>query len=119
MRIALCFTVVAMFAAFVGSALSIAAPVTPKPDPEKGHALAERVCVACHVVSRQAATSTIPADVPSFPEIANKRGQSMELLAGRIVIPHPPMPAIALSREEIVNVVAYIMTLKDGTAHSP
>lgn len=40
----------------------------------------------------------------------------MEAIAGRIVIPHPPMPAVALSREEIANVVAYIMTLKDAAA---
>lgn len=38
----------------------------------------------------------------------------MESIAGRIVIPHPPMPAISLSREEIANVVAYIMTLRDS-----
>lgn len=114
MTFAQCFTVVALMG-LVGSASGIAAPATPKPDPEKGHELAERICVACHVVSRQAATSTITADVPSFPEIANKPGQSMETLAGRIVIPHPAMPAIPLSREEIVNVVAYIMTLR-GTA---
>jgi cytochrome c len=117
MTFAQCFTVVALMG-LVGSASGIAAPVTPKPDPEKGHELAERVCVACHVVSRQAATSTITADVPSFPQIANKPGQSMENLAGRIVIPHPAMPAISLSREEIVNVVAYIMTLKENAHQS-
>ena len=90
-----------------------AAPTTPRTDPGKGRALAERVCVTCHVVSNEAATSTVAADVPSFVAIANKPGQSMETLAGRIVVPHPPMPAIALSREEIANVVAYIMTLRD------
>lgn len=89
-----------------------AGPLTPKPDPVKGRALAERACVACHVVSKPA-SSTIAADVPSFVAIANKPGQTMEAIAGRIVIPHPPMPAIALSREEIGNVVAYIMTLKE------
>lgn len=89
-----------------------AGPVTPRADPVKGRALAERACIACHVVSKQT-TSTVAADVPSFSAIANKPGQSMESLAGRIVIPHPPMPAISLSREEIANVVAYIMTLRD------
>ncbi|MCC7252723.1 cytochrome c [Hyphomicrobium sp.] len=97
------------------AAPALAGAMTPKPDPEKGRALAERVCVACHVVSRPA-TSTVAADVPSFLAIANKQGQSMEAIAGRIVIPHPPMPAVALSREEIANVVAYIMTLKDAAA---
>lgn len=90
-----------------------AGPHTPKPDPEKGRVLAERACVACHVVSAHA-VSPVAADVPTFVAIANKPGQTMEAIAGRIVIPHPPMPAIALSREEIGNVVAYIMTLREG-----
>ncbi|WP_072392351.1 cytochrome c [Hyphomicrobium sp. CS1GBMeth3] len=94
------------------AAPSVAGSATPKPDPEKGRALAERVCTACHVISKHPASS-VAADVPSFPAIANKPGQSMETIAGRIVIPHPPMPAVALTREEIVNVVAYIMTFKE------
>ena len=97
-----------------GAADSMAAgPLTPRPDAEKGRILAERACIACHVVSKQAAAPVV-ADVPSFLAIANKPNQTMEAIAGRIVIPHPPMPAIALSREEIGNVVAYIMTLREG-----
>lgn len=97
----------------------VAASVTPRPDPDKGQALAERVCTGCHLVARETSSSTVAADVPSFPAIANKEGQTMEAIAGRIVIPHPPMPAIALSREEIANVVAYIMTLRDKGAEGP
>lgn len=97
----------------IGAPAFAAAPHTPKPDPVKGRALAERACVACHVVSERA-VSPVAADVPTFAAIANKPGQTMEAIAGRIVIPHPPMPAISLSREEIGNVVAYIMTLRRG-----
>lgn len=97
----------------IGGPALAAAPQTPKPDPVKGRVLAERACVACHVVSERA-VSPVAADVPTFAAIANKPGQTMEAIAGRIVIPHPPMPAIALSREEIGNVVAYIMTLRQG-----
>lgn len=99
------------FLAFAGTA--VATPVTPKPDPEKGRELASRVCSTCHIVSNAATSEAVKADVPSFSAIANKSDQSAERLAGRIVIPHPPMPAIALTREEIVNVVSYIMTLKE------
>ncbi|MGE0025217.1 MAG: cytochrome c [Hyphomicrobium sp.] len=94
---------------------AIAGAMTPRPDPEKGRQLAERVCVECHIVSSRA-ESPVAADVPSFPAIAAKPDQSMEAIAGRIVIPHPPMPAIALTREEIVNVTAYIMSLRSGGA---
>ena len=108
---------VAIMVALIWTDLSFAGPATPKPDPERGRILAERVCVACHVVSK--APATVAIDVPSFPAIANKPGQSMETIAGRIVIPHPPMIAVPLTREEIVNVVAYIMTLKDTTWNTP
>ncbi len=36
----------------------------------------------------------------------------METIAGRIVIPHPPMIAVPLTRAEIADLAAYIMTLK-------
>lgn len=107
-----------LFVSMAAAPASRAGSMTPRPDAGKGRALAERVCIACHVVAREAA-SPVAADVPSFPAIANKQGQTMEAIAGRIVIPHPPMPAVPLSREEIANVVAYIMTLKDAAADTP
>jgi mono/diheme cytochrome c family protein len=97
---------------------SFAGTATPKPNPEKGRALAERVCATCHAISRTPG-SPLAADVPSFYAIANKPGQTMEMIAGRIVIPHPPMPAVALTREEIVNVVTYIMTFQAAPGNSP
>jgi mono/diheme cytochrome c family protein len=45
--------------------------------------------------------------------IANKTGQTAQSIAGAIVVPHPPMPQIQLTREEIGDVAAYILTLKD------
>lgn len=111
--------IVALMGAIADPQAGSAGPLTPRPDPDKGRALAERACVACHIVSREAKASTVPADVPSFAAIANKPGQSMEAIAGRIVIPHPAMPAIALTREEIANVVAYIMTLKERPSGGP
>jgi cytochrome c len=95
----------------------LAAPTSTKADPEIGRALAERVCVACHVVSRR--PSTTVTDVPSFPAIANIPGQSMETIAGRIVVPHPPMIAIPLTRAEIADLAAYIMTLKEPGGNNP
>jgi hypothetical protein len=51
-------------------------------------------------------------DVPSFPAIANRPGASAEHIAGRIIVPHPPMPGIPLTSAEIRDIVAYILTLK-------
>ncbi|AHB48711.1 hypothetical protein W911_10395 [Hyphomicrobium nitrativorans NL23] len=102
----------------MGPTLAAGPTSTPKPDPEQGRSVAERLCSGCHLIERKSA-GALPADVPSFAAIANKDGQTMEAIAGRIVIPHPPMPAIALSREEIRNVVAYIMTLGTADTETP
>ncbi len=86
------------------------------PDAKTGHQIASKLCTGCHIVDREAASATVSADVPSFEAIANKPGQTAETIAGRIVIPHPPMPKIQLTREEIGDVAAYIMTLRKTDA---
>jgi len=83
------------------------------PDPKAGQDLAEKLCTSCHIVSKQAASASVSADVPSFIAIANKPGQTAEAIAGRIVIPHPPMPQIHLTRNEIADLAAYILSLRE------
>jgi hypothetical protein len=58
------------------------------------------------------AGATVPADVPSFARMANKPGQTAALIAGAIVVPHPPMPQTSLTRKEIGDVAAYTLALK-------
>jgi cytochrome c len=82
------------------------------PDAKTGHEIASKLCTSCHIVGEKAASAAMPADVPTFEEIANKPNQSTEAIAGRIVVPHPPMPTINLTREEIGDVAAYIMSLR-------
>jgi len=103
--------IAATFAALWLSAGAAAAQVHP--DAKTGKQIAEKLCVGCHIVGAQAAGATVPADVPSFARIANKPGQTAQAIAGAIVVPHPPMPQIQLTREEIGDVAAYILTLKD------
>lgn len=82
-----------------------------RPDPSNGHALAERLCTSCQIVGKEAASGIVSADVPSFAAIANKPNQAVEAIAGRIVIPHPPMPNIQLTRAEIADLATYILAL--------
>lgn len=82
------------------------------PDAKTGHEIASKLCSGCHIVDSSAGGKTMPADVPTFEEIANQPDQTTERIAGRIVIPHPPMPTIQLTREEIGDVAAYIMSLR-------
>lgn len=83
------------------------------PDAKTGKKIAEKLCVGCHIVGKEAASASVPVDVPSFERIANMPGQTAQSIAGAIVIPHPPMPQIQLTREEIGDIAAYILTLKD------
>ncbi len=82
------------------------------PSPREGQVLAEKLCISCHIIGGQAASVSVPADVPSFVAIANKPGQTAEAIAGRIVVPHPPMPQIHLTRSEIADLAAYILSLR-------
>ncbi len=99
-------------AAVISVALAGAALAQIHPDAKTGKQIAEKLCVGCHIVGASAAGASVPADVPSFERIASKPGQTAESIAGAIVIPHPPMPQINLTREEIGDIAAYILTLK-------
>jgi len=83
-----------------------------KADPKIGRDLAFRLCTACHNVDTERRTTTIFPDVPTFTAIANRPGQSAEAVAGAIVLPHPPMPHVQLTRAEIANLSVYTMSLK-------
>jgi mono/diheme cytochrome c family protein len=81
-------------------------------DTANGQALAQSLFTGCHVVTGEAAGASISADVPTFSAIAKREGQTAERIAGRIVLPHPPMPQVQLSRDEIADLSTYIMSLK-------
>lgn len=84
---------------------------SPLTNPNKGRELSERLCSNCHVVSDRN-TNPVTVGIPSFNAIANDPRNTPELIAGSIIIPHPPMPSIELERAEIRDIVAYIQTLK-------
>jgi cytochrome c len=93
--------------------MSAPAKAQVHPDAKTGKRIAEKLCVGCHIVGPRAAGAAVPADVPSFARIARVPGQTAQSIAGAIVVPHPPMPQIQLTREEIGDIAAYILTLKE------
>lgn len=82
----------------------------PRPDAAAGRLIAERWCVSCHLVTPDQRTAT--AGVPPFAEIARRHAGATGVLEGFLADPHPPMPDLSLTRQEIRNLVAYIMSLK-------
>jgi mono/diheme cytochrome c family protein len=102
----------ATWSLFIPLGSSWAQPTSPA-DAGRGHELAARLCTNCHAIDRET-SGPIRADVPSFPTIANRPGANAEHLAGRIIVPHPAMPGVPLTRAEIRDIVAYIVSLKKG-----
>ncbi|MEM7191680.1 MAG: cytochrome c [Pseudomonadota bacterium] len=88
------------------------APVSDKPDPVRGQALAERLCANCHLVSDSQASAN--ADVPSFKEIAGEPHQTQGAVMAHIVMPKHPMPVIPITKAELEHVSSYIMSLRDN-----
>ena len=80
-------------------------------DPKRGQDLAARLCSGCHIVAPSSA-GTANADVPTFAAIAGRGDTTAERLAGRIIVPHPPMPNTQLTVAEMRDIIAYILSLK-------
>jgi cytochrome c len=80
-------------------------------DAKRGQELAARLCSGCHIVTPGSASTANP-DIPTFAAIAGRADTTPERLAGRIIIPHPPMPNTQLTMPEIRDIIAYIMSLK-------
>ena len=77
-------------------------------DVEAGHAVVQRWCSNCHVTSEaQRGQDT----APTLPDIAQRHAGDQTWLRAWLTSPHPPMPNLNLSRQEIDDVVAYLATL--------
>jgi mono/diheme cytochrome c family protein len=76
-----------------------------------GERIAQIWCNNCHVVdSAQKGGSDA---VPSFPSIARKASTTQMSLTVFLSTPHGRMPDFSLTRTEISNVSAYILSLRD------
>jgi mono/diheme cytochrome c family protein len=82
-------------------------------DPEAGHTFARSICAACHAVEPgELASPNLLA--PTFTTIANVPGMTMMALTVVLSNPHREMPDLVLARDELRDVAAYILTLKDA-----
>jgi mono/diheme cytochrome c family protein len=86
-------------------------PESTEPVPEDGAAVAQKLCVGCHIIER-GESAAVQADVPSFASIADRPNQSFEALSAWLLQPHAPMPDPHLSRKEVRDLAGYILTLR-------
>jgi mono/diheme cytochrome c family protein len=77
-------------------------------DAVKGQTLAKRWCAACHVVASDQKNGNTQS--PPFSAIAGKPGFDEAKLAFFLLVPHPRMPDMNLSRSEAADLAAYIHT---------
>lgn len=105
---------------FAVIALSGAASDKPAtgPDAVRGQALAAKLCANCHIIGEDATGRVVQPGVPSFPEIANARGQTGDAISLALINPAKPMPDTQLTRAEILHLLAYLETLRATTGES-
>ena len=99
--------------ALAAAASALCAQVMPAAalgDADAGKALAEGWCASCHLVSPEQQTTTTEA--PPFETIAQRTPDEIAALAAFLADPHPPMPQLSLTRQEIRDLLAYIASLK-------
>jgi len=80
---------------------------------QRGLKLAREVCSECHLVDKVAGRSTNP-DAPTFETIAKTPGLTSAALTVALRTSHSTMPNIVVKEGDTRDIVAYILSLKDG-----
>jgi len=83
-----------------------------------GRAIAEQRCVACHDISERIDDEFAKTSPPSFYAVANARTTTAMGLNVFFVTPHAPMPNLIISPEDRAALIAYILSLREGTSPS-
>jgi cytochrome c len=82
-------------------------------DPQQGSAFAQRVCAACHAVEHGQPSSPNP-QAPTFDAIAKTPGTTEMALYAFLRTSHRTMPNLILTKDDISNVVAYVLSMKNS-----
>lgn len=77
-------------------------------DEEAGHALARQWCSSCHIVEEGGHG---PDTAPPFAAIARRHAADRSWVRAWLNSPHPPMPNMNLTRQQIEDVAAYLNSL--------
>jgi mono/diheme cytochrome c family protein len=89
---------------------SVLAPVAAfASDAAAGKVIASKWCAECHLVA--ADQGRAPTVAPAFATIAKRPGFDSGELAIALLVPHPRMPGLELSRDQAADIAAYIATL--------
>ena len=81
-------------------------------DARQGLANAQSDCARCHAVLPSESHSPNPL-APTFAAIANTRGMTETALVVWFRTPHPTMPNLIIKGEEMADLIAYIVSLRE------
>ena len=95
-------------------ALSVAAShVHAQGNLQVGLALAQQICSECHAIQKGQVRSP-NSRAPTFVELATTPGMTTTALLVALTTPHAGMPMFIFTTEQRENVIAYILSLKEG-----
>ena len=118
-RFARGFDAVALICITLGTgAIASAENAARLPSAATGRLLAHKLCQGCHVIEGGTGV-VVPVGPPPFSTIANKPEQSAKRIRNVLMMPHPPMPEIQLTNEEITDIIAFIDGLRSESAGPP
>ena len=78
-------------------------------DPQAGFEYAKEYCSPCHGISAE--KSPLPK-ATRFREVADRPGVTGTALRVWMETSHPTMPNIVVEKQDMLNVIAYILSLK-------
>jgi mono/diheme cytochrome c family protein len=92
--------------------------MSPERGPERGRDLVQRLCISCHLQA-DAIGATVTVGIPTLAAIANRPGQTGPRIEAILINPHPPMPDIKLTADEIHSIINYLETLRTDKSKPP
>ena len=89
----------------------LVAPAAIAQDVRSGREIAETWCKGCHNVA-PGAKSMHDTGAPPFAVVANTKGMTTTALTAFLFTSHNRMPDYSLTRKQVADVSAYIVSLK-------
>ncbi len=100
------FAAACLFLLLIGGSAFPAA--LPPGNAEAGKQLVLNSCITCHAPMNATHASD---QAPPLSFLAHDRKADPRWVRGWLMDPHPPMPGIMLSRQQVADVMAYLSTL--------
>ena len=117
-RRGLCWSTRVTLALLAAGMLTATANAQASGDKIRGAALAESWCVSCHIIDKRG-TGRAVDPAPPFPLIANDPKKTFGYLQQWLSTSHPQMPNFNLGHREIVDLIAYIRSLRPSPVQDP